>query len=407
MKIIKSLFIKLIILKSILEISIGIFVNPKISLINNIISSNKNDVLYNLSYTSLVLGVMSLIILFMLKHSRDYWINISLIFIILSSIILLDRIILAKVGLPLWEYDAELHYRHRPNKNAIWQNGKRIQINAKGNHDIDRNAKKERDEYRIFNIGDSIVMGHEVERTETFSFLLNGIKLTKDSLIINSYNLGVQGYSTFQNRIVLLRNLNLMPDHIMLGICLNDFTEPYVVNKKYGGSGIDYHQVVDIENYLVQYFYNETGFGRLIQKQRFSETLRKMKRVDELTAVEDFVNNITRPEYKNRLTDFSQEIKMINDICIDKNIKLSVVIFPYTFQFFNRVRNSPQYEIKRILKSLDIEFLDLLDELNVYAQDNKVSVDDIIRINYLDEDHFTVKGHKLVANIICNRLLDN
>jgi hypothetical protein len=49
-----------------------------------------------------------------------------------------------------------------------------------------------------------------------------------------------EGYSSFQEYHLFLRSLIFDPDFLAVGFCMNDVTEPFVVNKTFGGTGIDY-----------------------------------------------------------------------------------------------------------------------------------------------------------------------
>ena len=200
--------------------------------------------------------------------SKNYLLLLTTIFLI----VVIDRLLLFYFGLPLWEWDEKLHYKHRPNIVRSWisYGNKPIGINEYGQHDDPFPIKKPSKELRILNLGDSITMGHGLTKDETYSKYLETFLL--DSLTnyqtVQAINTGVQGYSPFQELEVLKRSLIFQPDFVTIGFCLNDVTEPFAVNKNLGGTGLDYHNVTQSPNKFLSFFLNETGFGRLIQKIR-------------------------------------------------------------------------------------------------------------------------------------------
>lgn len=406
MKQIENLLLNIILFIGILEIIIGIVVNPKIKIIFYLISSNKSDVLYIFSNTIFILGLMTIASsIYFFKKKKH--INFIFLILSLSLIVIADRLLLVKFGLPLWKHDSELHYVHRPNKQTFWSNRKKIIINELGFHDDNINIKKRKNEYRALNIGDSIVMGHEVEKKETFSYLMRN-KIIHDSsgLVINTINMGVQGYSTFQYLKVLERNLFLNPDHIIISICLNDFTEQYKVNKKYGGIGFDYHEVEQISSDILAYVYNDTGFGRLAQKIKFRNRLHNMNRENELNEVRDLLAGIDTPNYNHVWSNFYNDIIKIKDICIKNNIKLTVVIFPYTFQINDYNSQNIQRKIIAKLDNLKIQSIDILSEIEPITNSDETINKSLINNYYIDENHLSPLGHKLVAEILYDKIFN-
>jgi len=102
--------------------------------------------------------------------------------------------------------------------------------------------------------------------SETFANQLERM-LPASVLGYNTYqviNAGVSGYSTFQYLEVLKRSMKFSPDFIAIGFCMNDVTEPYKVSKSFGGSGLDYHGVLQLSQPWIDYVVNETGFGVML-----------------------------------------------------------------------------------------------------------------------------------------------
>ena len=325
--------------------------------------------------------------------------NYFLLFIVISLIISLDRLLLAYFGLPLWEWDAKLHYKHRLNVTKYWETfgNKPIIINEFGHHDDSFPLAKKKNELRILNLGDSITMGHGVTKDETYSKYLEII--LKDSLnyqTIQAINTGVQGYSTFQELEVIKRSLIFNPDVVTIGFCLNDVTEPFVVNKELGGIGLDYHKVTQAPNKFLSFFLNETGFGRLVQEIRIRKLDAKQIKIAELYDVKKMLREQCDSTYQAQWNFTLKELNKIYSVCKMKDIPVILLIFPFTFQINNSdIQWAQELLIQDAIKNqvTYINFLKIFED-EIDSDTTKIT-------NYfLDEDHFTPLGHKIVAEEI-------
>ena len=197
--------------------------------------------------------------------------------------------------------------------------------------------KKRKKELRILNLGDSITMGHGVTKDETYSKFLEII--LSDSLleyeIIQVINTGVQGYSTFQELEVLKRNLMFDPDIVTIGFCLNDVTEPFVVNKELGGIGLDYHRVTQAPNKFLSFFLNETGFGRLVQELRIRKLDANQIKIAELYDVKKMITKQVDSTYQAQWNFTLTELNKIYTFCKKNDLPVVLLIFPFTFQLNN------------------------------------------------------------------------
>jgi len=326
--------------------------------------------------------------------------NIVLLLLVMLIILIIDRLLLLHFGVPLWEWDEKLHYKHRKNVIRYWSsyNNKPIIINEYGQHDDSYPLKKGEKELRILNLGDSITMGHGVTKDETYSKYLEIIlsDLLKNYQTIQAINTGVQGYSTFQELEVLKNSMELEPDFVTIGFCLNDITEPFKVNKNLGGSGIDYHRVTQAPNKYLSYLLNETGFGRLIQEIRIRQINIQQEEEVEIQEVKRMLMNRNNSTYSSQFNFVLNNISEIISFCKEKKLKLIILIFPYTFQFGSDDMLWVQDVIKKHADehgALYIDFTEVFKDLI-----NSDSSD--IKEYYLDEDHLTPKGHKIVANEI-------
>lgn len=345
--------------------------------------------------------------------------NIVILLITISFFILSDRLLLVKSNLPLWMWDAETHYQHRPNTLRTWgpeYENKPIRINKYGHHDDDFPIRKSQNEFRGIILGDSIVMGHGMTYEETFSNQLEAILKIKDTnhgsfQIINT---GVQGYSIFQEYHILQRSLVFKPDFVAIGFCMNDVTEPFVVNREFGGVGVDYHGIEQASSRLIGYIMNETGYGRLIQKLKSRNKSIAREKKTELFNVEYAASHSQDdPNLAKAWNIVLSYLEKIYDLTKKEKIKPVLLIFPFTFQFMHDDVKIPQQILRDHAKRKNVDVIDfttifekIIFEENVvdFLRENKFSYDEIyglfkIRIDkyFLDADHLTIAGHKIVA----------
>jgi lysophospholipase L1-like esterase len=334
--------------------------------------------------------------------------NLALLFGTLLVIFIIDRVLLTKYPLPRWESDPVLHYKHRTGT-YTWGNkygNKPIYINRHGFHDDDFPEKKADGELRGLIVGDSIVMGHGVNAAETFANQLE--RLLPDSASgYNSYqviNAGVQGYSTFQYLETLKRSLKFSPDFIVVGFCMNDVTEPFLVNTAYGGSGLDYHGILQISQPWVSYLVNETGVGRFAIYIR-SRITKKIASVEREARKEKYnVRKMaefsrTDPVYIEAWKQVLSDLSEMYDVASKENIPMVLIIFPFTFQLGDEKLQEPQRILKQHAAQHRVPYLDMTEVVEKLTNDG-VPLDDL----FLDSDHYTVKGHGVVTSMLLQHL---
>ena len=333
--------------------------------------------------------------------------------LVLSLIILSDRLLLVKFGNTLWEFDPQLYYKHIPNIVRNWGpefNNKLIKINSLGFHDDEISIDKLPGEFRIFVLGNSITMGHGVTKDETFSNQLekrlNKVNYIKKFKRFQVINMGVQGYSTYQELEMLKRYWKLKPDLILISFCLNDVTEPFDVLRKFGGTGFDYHQVDQSEEYVKNYFFNKTGYGKLINHLKFRNKIKSSKQ-KELKEVYDLCKNSFDYSFIKKWKIILKDLEEIYTISKNNNIPIILLIFPYTFQFFRKDLQSPQKILINDSNKFNIKYInfnnifeDIILSRKHVNESIKQSKDRFNKYYYLDEDHLSTYGHKLVSKII-------
>ncbi len=353
--------------------------------------------------------------------------KLTVLFLTCLFILLVDRLLLVFWGLPLWQGDMENHFVHRPGVIRTWgpdASSKHIQINKWGHHDDDFPVEKKHMEFRGVILGDSITMGHGVIANETFSNQLEDILEKKNThyKTFQIINTGVQGYSTAQEYNLLVRSLVFDPDFIAVGFCMNDITEPSIVDKKFGGVGIDYHKIMQVSSSVISYILNETGIGRTIQKLQDRKKSLESEKKFAIYNVRNMVSEaVDEKLLQENWSIVLSSLGQIYDLAKEKNIPVVLLIFPHTFQLMNKNFQHPQQKLLEHARKYNVDVIDftkifedlLFDKKEIEGllqsgltyDDIFLSYDKKIKQYFLDFDHYTVEGHRLVATELSNYLL--
>lgn len=379
------------------------------------------DVLRTYFFWALLLGAATFALGRKVSRGKSWADGFSVFFLLCALFLLGDRWLLTRLGLTIWEYDPELHYVHRPGAVRTLTSAGRpedlIHIDAHGFHDDEFPRDKPEGELRGLMLGDSVTMGYGVTYAETFSKKLEDILAERDGLhrshqIINA---GVHGYSTFQERVTLERNLDLSPDFVTVGFCMNDVTEPFVVNTEYGGTGLDYHGVTQTPNPVSGFLANETGFGRLLQKfSSAGKSLDAAKRLEIFNTRTMALESRTNPEFQEGWKIVLAEMTKLYDVAKANELPVVLLIFPYTYQLNDPATRIPQQILSEHAAEHGVDVIDFTpifaeavfqetDVVKLLEQQGK-GPEEIAKFfawrmgeYFFDEDHFREPGHALVA----------
>lgn len=379
------------------------------------------DVLRGYFWWALALGAVAIVLGRKVARGKSWADGASVFFLLTALFVLGDRWLLTKLGLTVWEYDPELHYVHRPGAVRTLASAGRpedlIRIDAHGFHDDEFPRHKPAGELRGLMLGDSVTMGFGVTYAETFSKKLEDLLAERDGRhgshqIVNA---GVHGYSTFQERVTLERNLDLEPDFVAVGFCMNDVTEPFVVSTEYGGTGLDYHGVTQTPNPVSGWLANETGFGRLLQKlaQR-GKSIDEAKRLEIYNTRTMAIESRTNPVYQEGWRIVLSELEKLYAVAKEHELPVVLMIFPYTYQLNDPTTRVPQEILTEHAEEHGVDVIDftpVFAEL-VYQEGDVVALlerqgktpEEIMRFfgwrigeYFFDEDHFREAGHAVVA----------
>jgi lysophospholipase L1-like esterase len=355
--------------------------------------------------------------------------ELALLAVVLASIILADRFLLTRLGLTLWTYDAEIRYRHRPNAirtlAGVGRPKDHVVINRWGFHDTDFPLQKAPDEFRALMLGDSVTMGFGVTYAETFSAQLEALLHERDRRFAThqAINAGVHGYSTFQEKRVLEETLVFRPDIVFVGFCMNDVTEPFVVDRELGGTGLDYHGVAQAAGPITGWLFNETGIGRLMQVLSARGRTRAAEQRLEIYNVRRMATEArTSPQMQDAWRVVLREMGELYSVAAKNGVPVVLVIFPYTFQLADASTRAPQEILARHAAERGVEVVDMTGDFASLVFDDGALVDflrrkgktpdEILayhqhRVNryFFDEGHLTGAGHRVVAQRLFEHLV--
>jgi len=355
--------------------------------------------------------------------------ELALLAIVVGAIILFDRFLLTRYGLTLWAYDAELRYKHRPNAvrtlASVGRPKDHIVINRWGFHDTDYPLQKPAREFRALMLGDSVTMGFGVTYAETFSAQLEGLLAARDRRFASHQviNAGVHGYSTFHERRMLERSLRFGPDIVFVGFCMNDVTEPFVVDRAYGGTGIDYHGVSQVANPIAGWLANDTGLGRLVQVLGArGKTLEYERRLESYNVRIMAAESHTSPKMREAWRILLTQMGELYGVAARRGVPVVLIIFPYTFQLADDSLRTPQEILAQHAAAHGVDVIDMTGdfaslvfndpELVEFLRRRGKKPDEILAYHqhivnryFLDEDHFTGPGHRIVAQRLLDYLL--
>lgn len=311
-----------------------------------------------------------------------------------------DRALLVHLGVPPWEADPVLPFRHRPHAVAAWGGGSRI--NSFGFYDDEFSEQKRAGEIRGIAIGDSVIMGNGVTIAEALPNRLEARLGARDGdagryQIINA---GVQGYWTAQYAEVLRRGLRFAPDFVVLGFCMNDVMTFYGLDPAHGGTGLDYHGIAVLPHPWLSYLVNETGIGRLAVTSRRRKAKRQWAKRRETYSVQrvaaaDRADAELAVAWERTL----RELDAFYDLAAAHGLPVLVLIFPYDFQLGHDELQEPQRIVARHAETHGARVFDTTPLI-----EEAVGRGLVVREVLGDGVHFTALGHDLVAAAALDRL---
>jgi lysophospholipase L1-like esterase len=254
--------------------------------------------------------------------------------------------------------------------------------------------------HRVLYLGDSVTFGYKIARwQDTFPFLADSLLAARSGAPVETVNLSVEGYSQWQQAIVMqTEGARYQPDVVVLGFVLNDVTEMFHLTR-FGGAEEGFQMRHAAASWIERVLdrsaivYQVQNITREIKaKRRLGEDVRLGAIKQQALDVETLMR---RPDQANVKTawDFAlADLQKIADLCAAQNIRFVVVAFPFAVQLEDPDGlSAPQRVLENYTRARGIACLDLLPELSRAARADSTAA------LFLDEDHLSLEGHRLVA----------
>jgi hypothetical protein len=175
---------------------------------------------------------------------------------------------------------------------------------------------------------------------------------------------------------------------------MNDVTEPLVVDRRRGGRGLDYHLITQEASPWLDFVANETGLGQVASFVRLwldRDDLRARWAAYGFPRMAEGIH--TDPEIAAAWDAVLRDLETIYTLALEIDLPVLVVIFPELPQLENQRLQEPQRVLKRHARRYHINYLDVTEVAERHLASSG-SVSDL----YLDSNHYTVRGHAVIAN---------
>lgn len=298
--------------------------------------------------------------------------------------------------------DRELGWRLRPRAIDNW-GGVEVHINERGFRGPVVPYERTPGTRRVLYLGDSVTFGYRVARWEdTFPHVADSIVAVRDSIPVETVNLAVEGYSQWQQAIVLEKEgARYRPDLVVLGFVLNDVTEMFHLTR-FGGAEEGFQMRHAAASWIERVFESSAIVYEIQNVVREVKAKRRLGEDVRLGAIKqqalDVETLMKRPDQANVKTAWGfalADLQKIADQCVALEIPLLVVAFPFAVQLSDpEALAAPQRVLASYAHARGIPVVDLLPSLSTIARER--GADSL----FIDEDHLSVEGHRIVAGLI-------
>ncbi len=306
----------------------------------------------------------------------------------------------------LFVRDDALGWRMRPNVTQPW-GGVTVRTNAAGLRGPDVPLARPAGTVRILWLGDSVTFGYRVARwQDVFPFVV-ARRLERAGFGVETIDAGVGGYAPWQERAWFERvGLAWHPDIVVLGFVLNDVTEMYTL-VRYGGLEEGFQLRRSYASWVDRVSARSALVARLRKLVRWARARRRLGADPRLAAihrerldVESLIAAPGRPGLRPAWQRVFADLGAIADTCAAHGIDFVLVAFPFTMQLAAPDSlDGPQRMLERWARARGIRFVDTIPAL-VRALRAGATPDDL----FVDADHFTPRGHAVVADTLARVL---
>jgi len=361
---------------------------------------------------------------------KNFCINISLLFISLCIFILFlefvaFRFILIAADMPKIDF-ADGLVKYKPNQKGIYRIKDEInavyKINANGWNSANDQyfINKPVDRFRIAIVGDSYVEATEVNFDESLAEKLEN-KLGKERFEV--YRFGISGAPMSQYLHMLRKEvMKYNPDLVIVVLVHNDFNESYeFLQGTYASNFMklqieDTGDVTEVEpRQFIRPWYNpirESATWRYLAiRQKIPYNYLK----DLLLGNKIYyqanisIDSIKKNRIKNEIAT-NYIFKKMKEICENRGAKLLLIMNGVTEVVYGTVNKNESYKrgglsLNQIAKDAaqqnGIDFIDLEPVFEKDYKENKK------RFTFINDGHWNVYGHEVVANTIFDYVKNN
>jgi hypothetical protein len=184
----------------------------------------------------------------------------------------------------------------------------------------------------------------------------------------------------------------------VLLFCLNDVTEKYLTLKRFGGTGVDYHGVLDGSlNRIVLSIASMRKYSSLLTALTPS---RASARRQEAYSVGMLWTAPDAEHVREAWQQAETELDELRKECHQNRLHLLMAVAPYREQMIDVPEiDRPQQRLRQYAARCNLEFLDLRPELF----DTTASPEDAQSL-FIDSSHFTREGNAIVSRMIADKL---
>jgi lysophospholipase L1-like esterase len=287
--------------------------------------------------------------------------------------------------------DPELPFVMIPNQQCYSEIGRYpLTINSRSMREREISSEKPPCTYRILFLGDSITYGDGIPHEALFTTLMEKIltDATDNGIRYEVLNAGVKGYNTGHEYLFFKsRCLNLQPDLVLVGYCVNDQSPNKIPNQRRLAFSLKY---------------SNQGLWRYIKGSAiYVAGLRFFRNIANATMdlppwYHDFITQgELTPTLRKKWETSANSLTQLSELCRSKGIEFGIVVFPIKPQFredYDPLRAQPQGRLKQLSTELGIIYIDLFDAFRQHIEQEI----------FTDQIHLTPSGHELTAReVVC------
>ncbi len=330
-----------------------------------------------------------------------------------------------------FEYDDLLGSKHITNANG-WYTSEEfrnyIRINSDGWYDIEYNITKASEVKRMVIIGDSLAEALQVNINDSFQQIIE-YNLSKNNKKVEVINMGVSGYGTAQEYLILEKEgLKYKPNIVMMIFTQTDIRNNYYELQKsnfkpyfdINSKGDLYLSrkplekssiIIKIYNKLLKYSKLLKFIQLQIIKKLDSDNItKKITNVDNIEKINNipldiFLYNKTYEEsFKKAWTITEELIKKTKKLSEDNNAEFILVI---NIADIERIKeDNKKYNLDLDYNKLNNMLIKICEKNKIRCINLKQPIEDFIKNNtetklfFKINGHLTKAGHKLIAEEI-------